>query len=464
MAYSGAAPKSAAQGLDLGALRGWFANSLILAGFPILFAFFLLPMVGGHEDLPNVIWPSAAVILCSLLLLGSRALTITAFDYMFLTWTMLAIGSHLYARAVLDRSLVPNELYANLGFILAVMLLYRAVFCLILINPPFATRVFVVSMVGAILLAVVLGLLQRYGPFVEAATKFAENLAPRKEKVLEGATNGRPTSVFGGPNLLGFADTVLTSFVLGWGVTNIRNINPLKVLAVMSLFGMAAVSSIASQSRSTLLLMLVFPVVFGVQLRRRAADQVNTVVFAAIFAIGFLGSMYMIETGRFDYLNSVEHTGVKHDVSYMVRVQALSQVARISPDIALLGSGTSQSNNPHMDYSLGYDRYSTIGVDNEWANSFEAFGVWGPLWLVMLYALWVGHAARLRGDPRFDARLIFHISICMLVLVIVLSPGAVRILKYETAGYSFSVLGALAAWRLLARPVGPAPPAAEAAA
>ena len=453
MAHSGTISKPLFRGLDSDAIRGYLSNAIILAAFPIIIGLFLLPGFFAKPALPNVIWPSAAVIVLSLLFLGSRTFTITTFDYLFVIWGALAICSHIYALAVLNRGLGEPYLILNAGFILSMTLLFRAILCLILMNPPFATRVFVATVIGCLCATALLGLVERYGPNAAAAIKLATVLAPNKEKVLEGASGNRATSVFGGPNLLGYADSVLTCFALGWGLTRIRDISYVKVIAVMALFALAAVSALASQSRSTLILMAVFPLAFGIQLRRRATDQLNTALFAGLLAVGVLGLLYVLQTGRFDYLTSVKNTGIRNDLSYRVRVEALSQVARISPDIAVIGSGVAQSNNPHMEYMLGYDRYGTLGVDNEWANAFEAFGVWGPLFLVVLFGVWVAQAMRLRGDPHYDANLIFYISISLLALILVLSPGAVRVLKYESSGFTFSVLGALAAWRLLVHPV-----------
>jgi hypothetical protein len=216
----------------------------------------------------------------------------------------------------------------------------------------------------------------------------------------------------------------------------------------MFLLGIAAASSVSSQSRSTVLLIMVFPLVFGIQLRRRAENQINTALFCAMFALGSFGLLYLLQTGRFDYLYSVRHTGIQNDPSYTVRLQALAQLGRISGEIAPLGSGTGQSNNPFVEHTLGYDRFATIGVDNEWANSFEAFGVWGPIWLVTLFIFWATHLSRLRGDSRFEPSMVYYLCAGMLAVVLILSPTAVRIMKYETAGYTFVALAALSAWSL----------------
>jgi hypothetical protein len=451
MAVSGAVSRPRVGGLDTEAIKGYFANALILAGFPLLIGLFLLPGFLAKPPLFNVVLPSMAIIVLSMLFVGIRAFTVTPFDYLFVGWGALAIASHIYANAYLNRSLSDTYLYVNASFILSMALMFRAVFCLILINPAYSTRVFVITVIGFLCATAVIGLMERFGPNAPGAIRLSTLLAPRKEKVLEGAGEGRPTSVFGGPNLLGFADCVLTCFALAWGMTAIRKINYVKVIAVMGLFALASLSALASQSRSTILLMAIFPLIFGIQLRRRASDQANTALFAAMLLVGVIGMLYVFQKNRFDYLTSVSHTGIAHDISYETRLQALSEVARISPEIAILGSGVAQSNNPHIEYTQGYDRYGTLGVDNEWANAFEAFGVWGPLFLIVLFGVWVAQAVRLRGDPRGDAALIAYASLIFLGLILVVSPGAVRVMKYETAGFTFTLLGALAAWR--AKPV-----------
>ncbi len=439
--------------LDGETFKGYLANALILAGFPALFIFFLLPTIMAREAIPNVVWPASAIVLVSLLFLGSRAFIVTTFYYLIAAWLALSVLSHLYALGVLDRALEPYYLYANLGFVLAMALVYRAVFCMVLINPRFATRVFVATVIFALSGAAVLGLMQRYGPGADWAMKFATRFAPAKDKVLEGIQNGRPTSIFGGPNLLGFADTILACFALAWGLTDIKRITPPKVMLVMALLGLATMSAVASQSRSTVLLLLPFPVIFGIQLRRRAENQFNTVLLCALVVISSLGFLFVLQTGRFDYLYSVRHTGISHDLSYTVRVQAIGQLERISPEIAPLGSGIGESNIPHMDYTLGYDRYSTIGVDNEWANAFEAFGVWGPIWLLLFFGVWARYLYRLRGDRRYDPAFIFYLGATLLVSIVILSPASVRVLKYDTGGFLFFELGALAAWSVISRRV-----------
>jgi hypothetical protein len=446
MALSQAASRPS---FDGSSVRTFFANGLVLASFPILIGLYLVPSFFGQPLVPNVIGPAIAIIVLSTLFVGVRAFTVTTFDYLFFAWVGLAVASHIYANAILTRGLPDSMLYLNVGFIVSMILMFRAVFCLSLVSPDFATRVFVATMIGFLSLAAVLGLMERFGPNPQAAINLASALAPVKAKVLEGATYGRPTSIFGGPNLLGFSDSVLTCFALGWGLTGIRRINYLKVMAVMALFAFATISALASQSRSTILLMAFFPLVFGIQLRRRAADQTNTALFAAFLAIGVLGVLYVLQNGRYDYLTSVQNTGIQNDLSYQVRVKALSQVSNVAADLAPLGSGEAQANNPHLEYTLGYDRYGTLGVDNEWANAYEGFGVWGPLFLIALFGVWMAYDARLRGDPRLCANLIFYTSAAFLVLILVLSPGAVRVMKYETAGFAYAILGCLAAWHTL---------------
>lgn len=429
-------------------MKGVYENFLIVAGFPLLLGFYLAAGVGVKWGIPNVFWIAPGVVVASMLVLGSKAMARTPFDIFFVIWAALALGSHIFATEVLKRGLDQGYLFGNLAFIFSMAALYRAVFCLILLNPKYSTRALFITLGSLLVGAVVIGLMEKFGPGKDWAMKFSALVSPLTVDALDAASVDRPSSIFAGPNLLGYADTVLACIALGWGFTETRRTSLWKAAAVIVLICLAIFSAFVAQTRSTIILLLVFPVIYGIQLRRKAADQRTVMLFIALLFAAVIGIGSLLESGKFSYIKEVSQIGLAKDPSYRVRLEVLHDLERVAVEIAPFGTGVGQANSRNVESTTGFSRYNSIGIDNEWANAYQEFGVWGPLFVGVFALVWWRQSVMMSRDGQPESRLAPCIAVCLLLSMLLLSPSAVRLLKYETSGYTFVLLAAVSAWKL----------------
>jgi len=426
-------------------------NAFTLGGFCLLLGLITCQGVGAIGPFPNVFLPSIVVIVGSLIFLGSQAFTITRLDYVFVLWFTLAYASHIYATMILDRSMRPGVLDGVVFFILAMYLFYRAVFSLILVSPKIGSRLYIAILVAFLTGAAVLGLLQRYGPGAGTALAIGSALSAAPTDVAMSSQGDRTSGVFAGPNVLGYANSVLVCLVLGWAMAGIGRIGPWKTFSVMFICGLAFLSVLASQSRSTLLALPLCPLFFGYLLVRFARDRRAVFVFGMLCVFGLLGMGFVLQRSRSTYLEGISHTGLTHDFSYEDRVRALGQLEQFAYAIAPFGAAVSEANNPYGAHLTGFGYYNTVEVDNEWANSYEAFGVWGPLWLCVLGLTFFQLIRAGFNDQHEEYRALARIAMWICIFLVIFSAGSVRIFKNDTAGFIFSVFAALAAWDTIHR-------------
>jgi hypothetical protein len=149
------------------------------------------------------------------------------------------------------------------------------------------------------------------------------------------------------------------------------------------------------------------------------------------------------------YLTSIGKTGIKHDESYQARTAEYEQLGLISGDIAAGGTGQSMSNENQFLAVSEHSRYNTVVIDSEWGNMFQAFGVWGPVLLALLYLFIARDTWEVWRLATPEAKLIASISLVLLAINLLLTATAVRVSKFDTSGFTFELLGALAAWKLV---------------
>jgi|GEM_PF-3474036 len=417
-----------------------FATSLILV-------LSVVQTIGSFSNIPNTIPPSILVVVGSMIFIGSKALSITRLDWIFGVWLLLAFASHIYATCVLGRDdFRPDTLNSIVYFILDCYLLYRAVFCIVLVNPKNGSLL-IVGMLVVILCGVgILGVMQRYGPGKSFAITVGSHLSRTPKSVVDAAAISRPTGVYEGPNMLGYAVSIMVCCVLGWSMIDLPKITLWKTFTVTGLCGLAIFAALASQSRQTVLILALCPIFFGLQLIRFARDRRTVFLFSVLSLVGLTAGGVIVLKSKSDYLASVSHTGIQHDVSFEVRVMALQQLKEIAIEIAPFGAGISQVNYPNGELTQGYNHFTVIDIDNEWANIYEAFGVWGPLFLMTLFLCWYRHAASLLNSHHPEARAIARIALWILLLDVLISPSGVRVFKLDPACFAFIFLGAASGW------------------
>jgi hypothetical protein len=434
---------------NLPVLRAIYINVILFLG---LFGIGFLYIASGRYGvgpLRNTIVPSILVILGSLTVIGKKALTITAYDFYFVGFIALSFTSHIFANEYLYRRLGNTELEANLIYVLEVGVLFRAFFCLVSLAPRYASRFFLGSSLLVLSVVSLLGITQRFGPGKSLAVHIGAAISANSDQIVAAALNGRPSGVYSNPNLLGYAACVLAAFSLGWGFSNLANIKVWKTMTVLVLLAAAILCTVACQSRQSFALLAGAPFVFAFALRLKARDSMNFVAFGALLALGCFGLTLAVTGSKSTYLTSIGKTGIKHDESYQARTAEYEQLGLISGDIAAGGTGQSMSNENQFLAVSEHSRYNTVVIDSEWGNMFQAFGVWGPVLLALLYLFIARDTWEVWRLATPEAKLIASISLVLLAINLLLTATAVRVSKFDTSGFTFELLGALAAWKLV---------------
>jgi hypothetical protein len=399
--------------------------------------------------IPNVVAPSCWVILGAMTLVGSRALMITSFDYYFLGFMLLSVTSHIFANEFLFRQLGMTELEGNFKYILTVLLVYRAHFCMVYLAPKIGSRLLIASEITVLTFVSLLGIVQRFGPSKATAIHLGGAITIYGQQISDAATVfNRPSGVFTNPNILGYSACVLTAFVLGWGLERVNMIRPWKTAAVVVLLSIAILCSVACQSRQSFAVLVFTPIVFAIGVRLNAKDGKNMAVLSVLVAVAAFGLVTAATSTKSDYFTHVFSKGVKKDESYLARTEEYKKLQQISTEIAAGGTGQSMSNVNEVLLASEHSRYNTEVIDSEWGNMFQAFGVWGPLLLAIFFLLTARDTRQIWQIDDPDARMIAIASAMLLGVNLMLTAAAVRVSKFETSMFTFELLGALSAWRI----------------
>jgi hypothetical protein len=215
----------------------------------------------------------------------------------------------------------------------------------------------------------------------------------------------------------------------------------------MGFLALAFLSVLSSQTRQALLILLPAPVVLGLLVRRFAASSGPTIAFGVVVALTFVAGAAVLQSGKFAYLEQVQHTGLSHDPSYSYRVNAIRRVGRMALDIAPLGTGNTLDNNLKSSYmTSGYSEFNDLVIDNEFVSVYVAFGVWGIPLLLGFYLICFRTFSGIKRIRCLEAAIVCSSGLTLLSVNLLSSPGANRVFKYETSGYSFIVLALASAW------------------
>lgn len=434
--------------IDREAVRRFVADGLALFGSLALLGLYILPLVFRPTifvPVPNAFFVSSTIVVFGIGFAGWSVFQRTAFDSVFFIWAVLAAASHIYAVSVLDRQLSEVWLYIHLVFVLTMWMSYRAGFAIVKVSPTFGPIALLVALLFTLLCSATLGILQAVGPVRVAAVELGLKFSGSVANVLEGATYGRPTGVFGGPNILGYANVVGSLCLAAIGTAYARVAKPLHVFLIMGGLGVFGYSTLLSQSRISLAVYVLIVLLYGLALRRYGAPRSALGAYVALlFAVGVVG-MSAFQLAKLSYVEGTFQNDITKDSSLLVRQEALKMAGDIAVEIAPLGTGVGQVNQESLLIKRGYDRYWTIGVDNEWVNIYLAHGVWGPVFLAVFFVLAFRATSRARHSLLAAGRLIGIVATTLLVANFILGFTGVRIAKYDTGIYLTVILGAAVA-------------------
>lgn len=427
------------------ALRDFAADGLALFGSTILVLLYILPVVLHPTifvPIPNVLIVGMGVTVASLPFAGAAVLRRTPFDLLFSIWAILVVLSHIYAIVALDRQLQESSMIVYITFVLAMWVAFRAGYAMVTASPTFGPMALMIALVLVLFASAVLGIFQAIGPVKQQAVEFGARFTGSLNNVLEGSAIGRPTGVFGGPNILGYANIVGGVCLVGIGVVYAKVLRPWHVLLIMATLGVFGLSTLLAQSRTSLAVFCLVVFGFGIALRRLGAHRASMATYVALcLAVGSVGMVVMQES-KLDYVGDTLTNDISKDSSVLYRQQTLKMAANIASDIAPLGTGVGQANQEQMVRLPGYDRYWTMAVDSEWINAYLAHGVWGPLFIGMFFVYGFRGAARARRSLRPVARMLGSVATTALLVNLIVGFGGVRIGKYETGIFIALLLGA----------------------
>jgi len=425
--------------------RRFAADGLALFGSLLLLALYLLPNVASPSllvKIPNVLTTSLVIVIGSMAFVGWNVARRTPLDAIFVGWIFLAFASHIFATIVLDRQLPDVSLYGYVVFILAMWAAFRAGFAIVKISPGFGPIALCLALVFVLLLSAGLGIAQAVGPFRVQATELATKFTASEANVLEGAMNGRPTGIFGGPNLLGYANFIGALTAISFGVVYARRAKWWHILGIMSLLGVFGFGILEAQSRTWVVLFAFAVLGYGLALRRLGASHGAMATFVVLFLGVAAGGFVTFQIGKLNYVEGTLKRSIMEDESLRIRQQAYEMAANIAVDIAPLGTGVGQANQERLMYQSGYDRYWVIGVDNEWVNMYLAHGVWGPALVALFFVAGFRGVAPARRSPNPASSLVGWLATFILWAGLLVSVGGVRIAKYESGIFVTLILGA----------------------
>lgn len=409
----------------------------------------ILPNVYSVEVLsvrfPNILTWSVVYILVSLVYVGRRALRMTVVDVVVYLWMLLATASHLYASIFLERLMFEQYLLGYLIFLVSMWSAYRVTFAAVILRPSVAIKFFQNTLLIIFMVGGVMGILQTFGSIGPAVTSFAASFSGIGRNVLEGAGTGRPTAWYGGPNIFGFFNALGVAVLAGWTMARARTINNAQTAFILAGLATLTYSTVNSQSRTAVFSIIVTLAILLVTLLR--AKQYAKVITAVAIVGGIVTLAIVLGGDRFSYLTGTFEQDLTRDSSYLVRQLSFVKLAGVANEAAVLGLGVSQVNNPAILGISGYDYFYVPGVDNEWANIYQAHGVMGVVLILSLYLTIARLALANIRDAELRVRTLGYQAMSILVVLAVNSPAAVRMGKGETAGIMFAFMGILAGVR-----------------
>lgn len=394
---------------------------------------------------PPVFVVSLFVVFCARILAGPKVLGRTALDWIFLAWFLLSLTSYFNMAYALNRIVRENDFITFSLFLMPAWAVYRALYAMTVMHAKVAVNTLLISIGGCLLGTATLGILQAGGPLQLWATEFAYTYGGGSVNTLIGASElvSRPTSVFGGPNLFGFVNTIGAAICCGTALAMGKRLKEWQALIALGALAIFAYANVTSQTRSSVFLIALLGLAVMVLIVRTGKVRVMVVTGMA-FLLVIVGMVATARSGNYSYLTSIFETGFENDVSYQLRAESVGKVSMLAPDIGQLGAGQdqfAQSLNRNYDYFA----QGNNAADNAFVFAFFVLGVPGVVHMVLLHLIALWMVLRLNIDGQgFIARLKYCAAI-IITLFIIVTPVAIRHAKLETFIFFVMILGPVGA-------------------
>lgn len=394
---------------------------------------------------PPVFLISLFVVFCARILAGPKVLGRTALDWIFLAWFLLSLASYFNMAYSLNRIVRENDFIAFSLFLLPAWSVYRALYAMTVMHAKVAVNTLLISVGGCLLGTAVLGILQAEGPLRVWATEFAYTYGAGSTNILIGASElvSRPTSVFGGPNLFGFVNTIGAAICCGTALAMGKRLKEWQALIALGALAVFAYANVTSQTRSSVFLIALLGLAVMVLIVRTGKVRVMVVAGMA-FLLVIIAMVATARSGNYSYLTSIFETGFENDVSYQLRAESAGKVSMLAQDIGQLGAGQDQF---AQSLNTGYDYFAqgNNAADNAFVFAFFVLGVPGVVHMILLHFFAIWMVLRLNIDGQgFIARLKYCAAI-IITLFIVVTPVAIRHAKLETFIFFVMILGPVGA-------------------
>ncbi|MBX7135733.1 MAG: hypothetical protein K1X67_23950 [Fimbriimonadaceae bacterium] len=394
---------------------------------------------------PPVFVLSGMIVMGAFLIAGPRVLGRTALDWIFLAWFLLSLGSYFNMAYSLNRIVRENDFINFSLFLFPAWAAYRALYAMTMMHAKVAVNTLLISLGGCLLGTAFLGILQAEGPLREWATDFAFKYGAGSTNILFGASElvSRPTSVFGGPNIFGFVNTIGAAICCGTALAMGKRLKEWQALVALGALAVFAYANVNSQTRSSVTLIALLGLAVMVLIVRTGKVRVMAVAGLA-FVLVLIGMVATARSGNYSYLTSIFETGFEGDVSYQLRAESAGKVSMLAPDIAQLGAGQDQFAQS-LNTSYDYFAQGNNAADNAFVFAFFVLGVPGVVHVILLhfFAIWMVLRLKIDGEG-FIARLKYCAAI-IITLFIVVTPVAIRHAKLETFIFFVMVLGPVGA-------------------
>jgi hypothetical protein len=393
------------------------------------------------ERLPYSINPalpiSFFVIIGALAMRGIAVLRLCAFDYVMFGWIILTLFSQMTAPATLYRSISEFDVISVQLALYTIWFTFRAFYALTVINPKTAVNTILLWMLIFITCTCVMGILQSVGPVQEQMIDLGYRIGAGQLQIKLGAyesTGVRTTAVFSGPNIYGFVNVIGACIVTGGAIAMGQRLRERHALIAIGLLLLFCYGNLNSQSRSTFLFAAIITVILLLHFIRIKKWRALLMSFALVLA-GAILVIGAAQKGQFNYMTSIFETGLQKDGSYQVRMEGMSELAKIANDIPVLGVAQDYfSLNP---YGRGdfYSKANGTG-DNGIAFFYHVLGIPGLLVLagIILTTFQAARRLALIEQEAFVSRL-RNIAFFVWTLYVVSLPLALRYPKFETASF-----------------------------
>jgi O-antigen ligase len=408
-------------------------------------------VIGSHIYFPNKrilnlglpFWFSLGIIVFCAKVRGTKVFARTPVDVAFVMWLGLAVVSQLWAMLVLNRVLVPTDLFSYLSLIVTTWLVFRCSFALCCVDPRTATGAFLKAIFICLGVACLVGILQGYGgPLKSWAINFGVEHGTKGDitALQFDSTAPRPVALFSGPNFFGFMNLIGMCVIMGMTMGQGKSITSRSVWLSALAMALFLIGTLVAQSRFAIATALVLVLLFMYMMFKVGQTKV---VFAGVGAVGaiILAGFFFIQQMDLTYLESTFQRKITDDGSYRLRELGFMYLQDQAIDLAPLGGGYDSAG---YDIDRTGDIWSrTNSIDNGYLQAFINHGIPGVLHLLFLFwSLW--WAIRLsKGHPYLHIRVLRLTASLLFVTYLIYSLSGVRHAKLETGVYWMIIFGLL---------------------